>query len=678
MVFSVVRCGNFRIIMITKNSTGANISAGFVTEAKRLVNRKPCAMVEFLWTDAVVDPLLSVESEDKNYNVIVAQGDVLKQVTDSIDRPTHEYIILDGSWVLDEGVKGLAPYTVQEVNENQIGWGSDSLSDEDGDFTTVPFPAITVNFDPAGRALTSLKVVGDSLLNEYPVNFTITVYSATGLIHTETVTGNTAVSWRKEISGLGINNAVKIKLEISKWSAANTIAKILEFFTVETDIFAGDEIVSLGILEERSVKNGSSPVGNISCNEIDLKLQNIKITASDGVTYFDPFSFGNSLNNRFYSFLKPNRKIIAYLGFKAGGVSEYVRMGTYWTVGDWRCNEIDFSASVTAYDRMKFLKDNTFECDEISLNLQNKNLKQVAEYVLNHAKNNIPLRDLVWDISDALESYTVPVVWFDKGSYFDAVKAIAEACVGQAWMSKDDVLCIYPEKVDGSETDLEITRDMYFDKNQPSNIEEMKNVVSVTAQPIRKEYEDEKPTVFDGTGYSIAAEAIETIIIEYGNAPVSESAATLLNESEPGVLSIIKVVYLSYGCKITVQNIADSTVTFDIQVKAWRWSYSGGSAVVTKDENLIAEYGAKEEKFENHLVQTTAGAQLIAAKLMANYSIPRRDLSITWRGDPRLELGDVVEVPEYKTSTAKFVVVKNRWSFDGGLECVTDARKVAE
>ena len=79
--------------MITKNSTGANISAGFVAEAKRLVNRKPCAMVEFLWTDAVVDPLLSVESEDKNYNVIAAQGDVLKQVIDSIDRPTHEYII---------------------------------------------------------------------------------------------------------------------------------------------------------------------------------------------------------------------------------------------------------------------------------------------------------------------------------------------------------------------------------------------------------------------------------------------------------------------------------------------------------------------------------------------------------------------------------------------------------
>ena len=89
---------------------------------------------------------------------------------------------------------------------------------------------MTVNFDPAGRALTSLKVVGDSLLNEYPVNFTITVYSATGLIHTETVTENTAVSWRKDISSLGINNAVKIKLEISKWSAANTIAKDFRIF----------------------------------------------------------------------------------------------------------------------------------------------------------------------------------------------------------------------------------------------------------------------------------------------------------------------------------------------------------------------------------------------------------------------------------------------------------------
>ena len=226
-----------------------------------------------------------------------------------------------------------------------------------------------------------------------------------------------------------------------------------------------------------------------------------------------------------------------------------------------------------------------------------------------------------------------------------------------------------PEKVDGSETDLEITRDMYLDKNQPSNIEEENVVCGPPAYP---KIEDENQRFWNR--YSIAAEAIETIIIEYGMLCIRISRYSL-NESGTRRSSIV-TVYLSYVVK-SLQNIADSTVTL-IYKLAWRWSYSGGSAVITKDENLIAEYGAKEEKFENHLVQTTAGAQLIATKLMANYSIPRRDLSITWRGDPRLELGDVVEVPEYKTSTAKFVVVKHRWSFDGGLECVTDARKVAE
>lgn len=658
--------------MIATNSKGSNVSAGFVEESTATI-RKPCAELRVLWTDAVVDPFLRVESETENHNSLTADGDILKQVVDSIETPAFQYIILDGSWSLD-GSKHPGPSTVEEVQLYQIGWYSADICDAGGNF--VEPQSVVVNFDPSGRALSGLKVIGDKLLNEHPADFDIIVYGhSDAVLYAKTVTGNNAVGWFESLSE--VYGAVKMKLEISKWSRGNTIAKILEFFTLETDVFTEDDIVSLSILEERYVKNGSSPVGNISVNEIELQLQNIAVTASDGVTYKDPFSFGNSENNRFYNFLKPNRKKVPYLGFVTNGVREMVRMGVFWTVGDWRCNEIDFSAFVTGYDRMKFLKDNTFECDEISINMQNKNLRQVAEYVLNHAKVNIPLQDLTWSISNVLESYTVPIVWFGKGSYFDAIKAIAEACVGQAWMSRDDVLCIYPEKIDG-ELDLEITRDDYFNKNQPSNVEEMKNAISVTVQALLKEAEEEKPVVYEGKQHSIPAQSERTIIIDYRNSPVSESVAELANQSVVGVLSITDAKYFAYGCKITIENTSESAVTCDVIVKAWKWGYSENNSVSVENEALIIEYGKKEEKFENHLIQTRSAAQNIADKLLANYSIPRRDMSLNWRGDPRLELGDIIEVPEYKNNTAKFVVVKNKWTFDGGLSCDTEARKTNE
>ena len=71
----------------------------------------------------------------------------------------------------------------------------------------------------------------------------------------------------------------------------------------------------------------------------------------------------------------------------------------------------------------------------------------LAEVVLNSAKNDIPMAELQWDIDITLQDFKVPYGWFTKMSYFEAVREIAEACMGQAYMSRDDVLIIEgPEK----------------------------------------------------------------------------------------------------------------------------------------------------------------------------------------------------------------------------------------
>ena len=113
-----------------------------------------------------------------------------------------------------------------------------------------------------------------------------------------------------------------------------------------------------------------------------------------------------------------------------------------------------------------------------------------------------------------------------------------------------------------------------------------------------------------------------------------------------------------------------------ITVSAYEYTNSSAISETYQDDDLIAEYGRKEEKVTNHLIQSRSMAALITVSLVENYGILRRDVNLDWVGDPRLEVGDVVSVPEYQENIANFVVVKNDWAFDGTLSCKTSARKV--
>ncbi|MDD3892677.1 MAG: hypothetical protein PHE03_10305, partial [Bacteroidales bacterium] len=152
--------------------------------------------------------------------------------------------------------------------DGQMGWWSEQVSQADGTFATP----VTLTAEFHSRPIYELLVVGDNACEEYPVNFTIGLYSEDVLVHTETVADNTETIWQKDIED--INEITKMVLTITKWSHPYRHAKILEFITSIQEVYEGDDIISINLLEEREVSQGSLPVGNISANEIDIKLNN--------------------------------------------------------------------------------------------------------------------------------------------------------------------------------------------------------------------------------------------------------------------------------------------------------------------------------------------------------------------------------------------------------------------
>jgi hypothetical protein len=624
------------------------------------------------WTDALIDPTIAVTSNDDNYVHPLSD----KQAADGITISSQKWAHLDGVLVPD-GTYYPAPDDAQATAGAQFGWyGATRCSA--GKTWSAPYPTLSVTF--AERPALSLMVSGDSVYNEYPADFDIEIYAAGDvLLYTETVTGNALLSWSKSIASEEINTAVRMDLIIKKWSTANRVAKILEFYTPISDVYEGADIVSMNLLEEREVADGSLPIGNISANELDIELQNIKLVRG-AASIVDPFSFENS-DSYLENLLKKNRRIYAELGLVLPDTSvEYVPLGTFWS-GDWKATEKGTVVTTSARDRMELLRNSEFST---SLIYAGVNLYDLMEVVLNAAKTNIPMPDLEWDIDDELEDYTVPIAYFPRQDYFKCIKQIVEVCMGQAYMSRDDVLTVTGPSFAGiGATPYSITRDDYFDRSQPSKSEELKNFVRVpitalTVQDNTSELYRSDPAI------TVPAGGTFTVDADYTNYPATIAFSTL--EDVGAGITIQSETF--YGCSahIVLANSSGSPATVVLVISGVVYDTKSDEFVEDSDAASILENGKCKYEFPvNHLLQTRTIGAAIAAKLLLCYKTWRKDTNLQWRGNPAIELGDIIEVPQYQyphqapysvDSKGNFYVYKNKLDFDGTLKAVTDGRKI--
>lgn len=370
------------------------------------------ARVEITWTDPYLDQSITVFSSQEN-NISWKN-----QVADSIDKVNYKWYSLDGSCKLD-GTYHPAPSTSEEAKKYQVGWWGTSMSDENG-FFAEPYPTLTVRF--LERPVFQLMVYGDNMRAEYPVDFDIEVYEYQTLIHTETVVDNASIYWQKDISDLQISSATEMKLIIKRWSHPLRQAKIVEFFSSVQEIYEDDEILQINLLEEREVSNGSLPIGNISSNELYIKMSNIDYR----------FSAGN-VNSPLHQSIKVNRRMRAWIGLELpSGIVEYIPLGAFWS-GDWSVPEQETYASTSGRDRLELMRNTTFSSSQV---YQNKTLYDLAKIVLEDAG----IKEEEYWIDTELQEFLIPYAYFEPVSHREALRQIATACAGQVYVDRKNVI----------------------------------------------------------------------------------------------------------------------------------------------------------------------------------------------------------------------------------------------
>src|SRR5690606_4904762 len=422
-----------------------------VASGGRIVGR-----VQIDYTDPFMDQSIEVDASEQ------ARTSYPAQTADSVESVPYKWASLDGSWTLD-GTWHLMPGP-DDADRYQVGWWGQQLAGAGGAFS-APYPTLTVTHLP--RPIHSLKVVGDDARGEWPVDFTIRLYSeADVLLHTETVVGNTEIRWSKSLA-VPVLDVAKQVLEITRWSHEGRQAKIIEFFTSVQQTYEASDLVEISLLEERDVSAGALPVGSISSNEVTIRIRNDD-------RRFDVDNDQSPL----YRLLLPNRRIRAWLGAVLPNDSvEWAPLGTFWST-EWQAPEDAVHASVVARDRLELLRKSTYQSSYVR---QDWDLCDLATEILRDAG----LSDDEFFVCPSLRGIVVPWAWFEPVSHREALRLIAEAALGTAYCDRDGRIVVHTIYDLGQQPVLEIGPSQYFRADAPMQPGQVANEVLVRTNPLQ-------------------------------------------------------------------------------------------------------------------------------------------------------------------------------------------------
>jgi len=637
-------------------------------EAMRAPKRHVVAKVTIDYSDPTGDQSITAQANELAHPW-------LDQVYDGITEVPYRWASLDGSWVLEDSIPWrLMPETEQEALLYQVGWWGEQLAGSDGSFAPR-YPSLAVTH--VERAAHTLRLVGDSARGEYAVDFTIDLYGEGDvLLHREIVTGNTQIEWSKELPE-PVQGVVKQTVTITRWSHPGRQTKIAEFFTSIQQTYEGEQLVSVRLLEERETSNASLPVGNISSNELIVRIVN------DG--RFDPDNETSPLNG----LLLPNRRVRAWLGAEVNSDTEWVPLGTFWSV-EWGTESDVLEATVRALDRLEHLRKSIYRTSVVQ---QNVTAAALAQDILLDAG----LSSVDWVIEDGLNDVVFPWAWFEPVSHREALRLLAEAAMAVVYCDRDGRVrigasaVVLPDEETGpwylqgssfpAETTVQpvfgIGPDDYFAPlRAPARQDQVANEIVVTARPVAPAGSPEE--VYRSTSpITVPAGQTVTVTAQYQDPPVMNAVASL--ESPPAGVKIVAARYYAWGAEVDIENTGGADEDVTLVVTGTRLVAQAGERVMVADAKSQALNGRLVYAFpENHLIQTRAQARTIAQALLASFKDPRRDIEMEWRGNPALELGDLIAVvtDAERDRRSEYAVIRQELDWAGYLRARLTGRRI--
>lgn len=222
-------------------------------------------------------------------------------------------------WLLD-GSRAIAPDDPLDQT-GQIGWVSDSLSDENGLFAVPPYIELDIENVEILQAVSFL--FSSQPFNGYPVDFTVQIYSGATLLHEEAVEGNRTNLL--VIDDFTVDYPTRLRLTIERWSECRRRVRVPRIMLGLYESWGTDIIQAVDIYTE------------VTFSGLNIPYSTCTLVVENENHRFDPYA-----PNSLFGSIEDRQAIPIQLGLRlADGTTEWLPAGTYYQQsGGWSLQDL--------------------------------------------------------------------------------------------------------------------------------------------------------------------------------------------------------------------------------------------------------------------------------------------------------------------------------------------------
>ena len=420
--------------------------------------------------------------------------------------------------------------------------------------------------------------------------------------------------------------------------------------------FDGDDIAGLYLLEEARTE-GDNPLGLVSANELTVTLDNSERS----------FTPTNSASP-YYGKLKPGLLVKAWLGLVLPDTSvEYIPLGVF-RCGDWTSPSESVESTTICNDRLHRLGAKTIPMIPATINITTGGLFSVLFDALG-LNGDETEGDVEYVINPGVgQALTIGVV--PKGQVMPALQEMAVG--GNAFVSADR------EGVVQVKSNI-ITDDFVATWTQGNQIYTIENpqryldAYSGVRIGFKRPRRDPLEPVLTINNIRIPNGGLNLVRMEFTSAPVAYVEQVRLVGAVNSAVADVEYGAWTITLQLTNMGAAE---TVDIEVIGQDVDYLS-SDYTAEDAAAVAAIGEKELYIESRLIQELDAAQRYGDQVLQYVSDPLVNFELETRGDPSVEVGDVVQVSSTvdKVPATDIVIQRQELSFDGGLQCRVRGRR---
>ena len=528
-----------------------------------------------------------------------------------------------------------------------VGWWSDELSDENGEYQSGNYPFLELNF--IKRPVSTWTLLGDRKLEQFLVDFDLELYDENNdLLLTHSVRDNEEMKLKVVFERL-FDNVARIKLIVRKINTPNAVVKLIQFFDVLEENYSGGDLKEFEVLEALATDGEGISYG-ITSNTLNVTIYNKD----------RKFDLGHLKD-----YLLLDRTVIPYIGIEnEQGEVEYQQLGVYYS-DEWSVPQEGQWVKLKCLDRLMKFQKMTYIGYPFS---ENVSLKAIAEDILKSAG----LSQNKYEIDEKLGEMIVPYAFLGKKSVWDALQDVCNAGLCRVYLTRDNVVKISVENLEVENNGMEIKPNRIFSYEMQTRKTDFSNHIEVNYSDINASLTESTRQIVYSNMITIDPNSKRRMIVDYSQ-NVTNAYLTYLPIENINLLSFKS----SINCgEFELENTSDQTIVVTVEISGLAIAVNT-QTVIIEDEKSVGNYGVMSYKpASSELVQTYSRAVEIGNYFMKILNQGAGTLRIVWRGDPDLKLENKFTCVNRFGVAKEYINQYNRFTFDGGLKQETKAREV--